>query len=291
MLSKNSPHALDYIQKIRYTLRGNCDSCFGLCCIALYYSASDGFPADKEAGIPCIDLQSDFRCGVHNDLLKLGLKGCLAFDCLGAGQKVSQLSFAGKNWSDFPETKEQMFEIFLIMRQLHEILWYLTEAVALKSSGTIHDRLGTILDETVRITELAPEHLLKLDVAEYRAKIKPWLLKTSRSVRNNARKSHKGGPIIQNKFKPGCDLSASNLRGTSLIGTNLRGACLIAADLRDTDLTGSDFLGADFRDTDIRGANLSQSIFLTQVQLCLAKGNESTRIPSHFERPVHWENH
>ncbi len=288
MLSKNSPHALDCIQKMRYTLRGNCESCFGLCCIALYYSSCDGFPADKEAGIPCINLGSDFRCSVHNDLLKLGLRGCLAFDCFGAGQKVSQISFAGKDWYGFPKTKERMFEVFLVMRQLHEILWYLNEAVALKSSGLIHDRLFTILDETVTITELAPEHLLKFDVSEYRAKVKPWLLKTSESVRKNARMTHQGNLTDHKIFKSGCDLSAVDLRGMILIGSNLRGACLIASDLRDTDLTGTDFLGADFRDTDIRGANLSKSIFLTQFQLNLAKGNESTRIPSHLERPAHW---
>jgi hypothetical protein len=28
-------------------LKIDCEKCFGFCCIALYFSASEGFPADK----------------------------------------------------------------------------------------------------------------------------------------------------------------------------------------------------------------------------------------------------
>ena len=108
-------------------LRADCENCFGLCCVALYFSASEGFPIDKDAGQPCLNLQPDFRCGVYKSLGEQGLKGCIAFDCFGAGQKVSQVSFSGRDWMRIPESAEQMFKVFLIMRQLHELLWYLTE--------------------------------------------------------------------------------------------------------------------------------------------------------------------
>jgi len=46
-------------------LKINCKKCFGLCCVALYFSASEGFPTDKDVGKPFINLQSDFTCSVH----------------------------------------------------------------------------------------------------------------------------------------------------------------------------------------------------------------------------------
>lgn len=55
-------------------LKINCQKCFGFCCVALYFSASDGFPNNKGAGKPCLNLQSDFSCSIHKDLRKKDLK-------------------------------------------------------------------------------------------------------------------------------------------------------------------------------------------------------------------------
>lgn len=41
----------------RHSLRVDCENCFGFCYVALYFSASEGFPADKDAGKPCLNLQ------------------------------------------------------------------------------------------------------------------------------------------------------------------------------------------------------------------------------------------
>lgn len=72
------------------SLVSRCEACCGLCCTMLYFAKSEGFPEDKAAGTPCGHLQPDFRCRVHSELGEKKLKGCLAFDCLGAGQKVTQ---------------------------------------------------------------------------------------------------------------------------------------------------------------------------------------------------------
>ncbi|GAA0824814.1 hypothetical protein GCM10008914_29680 [Clostridium tertium] len=37
-------------------LQPDCEKCFVLCCVALYFSAMDGFPVNKDAGKPCINL-------------------------------------------------------------------------------------------------------------------------------------------------------------------------------------------------------------------------------------------
>ncbi|MFD3569134.1 pentapeptide repeat-containing protein, partial [Streptomyces sp. NPDC058667] len=109
-------------------LRGDCANCFGLCCVALPFAKSADFAVDKPPGEPCRNLQEDFRCGIHTRLRPSGFQGCTVYDCFGAGQQVSQVTFGGVSWREAPETTSRMFDVFYVMRQLHELLRYLTEA-------------------------------------------------------------------------------------------------------------------------------------------------------------------
>lgn len=285
---ENHENSVPFPDKSHRNLRADCGNCFGLCCVALYFSSMEGFPVDKDAGQPCLNLQSDFRCSVHKSLKEQGLKGCIAFDCFGAGQKVAQASFGGHDWRKAPEFAKQMFEVFLIMQQLHELLWYLTEAVTLQPTRPIHSALSSMCDETERLTHLSPDSLMELDVAEHRANVDTLLQKTSELVRAEARRGQQAHSGRQKTFSQRANLIAADLRRIDLRGANLRGACLIAADLRGTELIGTDFIGADFRDANIRGADLTKSIFLTQAQINAAKGDTSTKLPSSLTRPSHW---
>jgi uncharacterized protein YjbI with pentapeptide repeats len=248
----------------------------------------DGFPIEKDAGQPCCNLQLDFHCCVYKNLQKQGLKGCIIFDCFGAGQKVSQISFSGQDWQKHPEIAKKMFEVFLIMRQLHELLWYQTEALTLQSARPIHSFLSTMRDETERLTNLSPDSLIKLDVVIHRANVNTLLQNTSELVRAEVRREKNSHSGRQKRFGQRAYLIGSDLRKIDLRGANLRGACLIAADLRGTELVGTDFIGADFRDADIRGADLTKSIFVTQAQINAAKGDANTKLPSMINRPTHW---
>lgn len=271
----------------RHNLRADCENCFGLCCVALYFSASEGFPVDKDAGKPCLNLQSDFRCGIHKSLVKRGLKGCTAFDCFGAGQKVAQVTYGGHDWRLVPESAKQMYEVFQIMRQIHEMLWYLTEALTLQPTRHIKGELNSLLNETERLTLLSPDSLMELDVSAHRAVVNTLLLQTSELVRIKFRRGRKN-PSRRQKTLRGFDLIGVDLRRTDLRGENLRGAYLIAADLRGVDLSGVDFIGADLRDADLRGADLTDSIFLTQAQINTAKGDSDTKLPMSLARPTYW---
>lgn len=285
------------MNKNRGDLRGDCKNCFGFCCVALYFARSEGFPSDKDAGVPCRWLQPDFRCAVHDDLKEKGLKGCIAFDCFGAGQKAAQETFCGHDWRQFPESAKHMFEVFLILRQLHELLWYLNDAFDLNATRSLHERISFILEETEHMTHLSPEEILKLDVPGHREAVNKILLETGEMLRAEVTAARSADAEYlkrtekkqQNDLCRGADLCAVDLRKTDLRGANLRGACLIAADLRGTDLRGTELIGTDLRDADIRGADLSGSIFLTQAQINTAKGDGSTKLPDTLDRPLHWE--
>ncbi|WP_334075840.1 pentapeptide repeat-containing protein [Paenibacillus sp. A14] len=272
----------------RFRLQADCESCFGLCCVALPFAASVDFAVDKQAGQPCANLKEDFRCGIHSTLRERGFRGCTVYDCFGAGQQVSQVTYGGRDWRQAPETAGRMYEVFPVMRQLHELLWYLTEALERQETLSIHRELTSALEETKRLTELDPEALIKLDVAAHRAEVNALLLQTSELVRNEAIRRHKGPWKPHKKAGRGADLIGANLKGADLRYANLRGAYLIAADLRGANLRVADLIGADLRDADIRGADLRESLFLTQFQVNAAKGDAGTKLPGGISRPFHW---
>ncbi|MGW0468798.1 pentapeptide repeat-containing protein [Streptomyces sp. NPDC003027] len=262
------------------TLRGDCANCFGLCCVALPFARSADFAADKSSGDPCRNLQEDFRCGIHTRLRPSGYSGCTVYDCFGAGQKVSQVTFGGVSWREAPESARRMYEVFPVMRQLHELLRYLTEALALPAARPVHAGLRAALNRVEELTRGTVQALEKLDVAPVRAEVNPLLLRTSALVRAAA-----GG---KTKNRRGADLIGARLRGAKLRGADLRGALLIAADLSGADLSLADLIGADLRDADLSGADLTGALFLTQPQLNAARGDAATRLPAGFDRPSHW---
>ena len=264
----------------RRRLQSDCANCFGLCCVALPFAASADFPTDKEAGTPCANLRADFGCGIHARLRGEGFTGCTVFECFGAGQKVSQATFAGEDWRQAPGRARQMFDSFAVMRQLHELLWYLTEAVSLEPAAGIRGELQHAADEVELVTEKSPDALAQIDVAALRQKVNALLLQTSELVRATVQ-----GP---KKNLRGADLMGAKLRGADLRGANLRGAYLIAADLRNADIRGADLIGADFRNADVSGADFTGSLFLTQAQLNAARGDSVTKLPHSFTRPAHW---
>ena len=266
--------------KRRLGLYADCERCFGLCCVAPAFSASADFAIDKGAGKPCPYLRPDFRCGTHERLRQAGFPGCAAYDCFGAGQKVAQVTFGGMDWRRAPQMAGRMFEVFTIMRQLHELLWFLTEAITLPPACSLQEALSVVLDETERLTRMSADAVAALDVAGHRQTVNELLLRASELVRREVRR-----PPIDRR---GADLVGADLRGADLRGASLRGACLIGADLRAADLRVADFTGADLRGADLGGADLSGSLFLAQTQLEAAMGDAGTKLPPSLWRPRHW---
>ncbi|MDX3640644.1 pentapeptide repeat-containing protein [Streptomyces sp. MB09-02B] len=261
-------------------LRADCGSCFGLCCVALPFARSADFAVDKPAGKACGNLRDDFLCGVHDRLRTEGFSGCTVYDCFGAGQKVSQGTFGGENWrTGGREQARLMFDVFPVVRQLHELLWYLTESLTLPAARPLYADLRRALDETERLTERTAEELAELDVAAHRQRVNVLLLKVSDLMRAGAGRK---------RNRRGADLIGARLKGADLRKANLRGAYLIAADLTGADLRGADLIGADLRDADLTDADLTGAFFLTQPQLNAARGTAGTRLPTSVTRPGHW---
>jgi uncharacterized protein YjbI with pentapeptide repeats len=264
----------------RAALRADCKHCVGLCCVVPGFSASADFAISKSPGMPCRHLRTDFGCGIHDRLRAKGFPGCTAYDCFGAGQKVAQVTFGGADWREGPDVAAQMFAAFPIMRRLHEMLWYLSDAMALADADDVHGDLADAYDETERLTRLGADQLVRLDLTEHAGAVNGLLDQASRLVRAGTRH-----PDLDRR---GADLIGRNLRAVDWSGAMMGGALLIGADLRRADLSRADVIGADFRGADLRGADLTGTVFLIQAQLDAAIGDAATRIDDTLRRPAHW---
>jgi uncharacterized protein YjbI with pentapeptide repeats len=257
-------------------LSADCGRCVGLCCVVPAFAKSVDFAIDKPAREPCPHLGGDFRCGIHRKLRTEGFRGCTVYDCFGAGQHLTQVTFGGADWHARPE----MLAAFPVMRELHELLWYLRAALELKLPRAQRAALETARAQTEALTGGTADELVALDVAPHWAAVNDLLVRASATVRGIAT-----GPRRERR---GADLVGKDLRRTDLRAANLRGAYLIGADLRDADLSWTDLIGADLRDADLRGARLRTALFLTQPQVDSARGDNGTALPDGLRRPDHW---
>ncbi|KFE33816.1 hypothetical protein [Thioclava atlantica] len=100
-------------------LKTDCSKCAALCCVVLAFDKGKDFAFDKNPGEPCRNL-SGHSCTIHDKLTQEGLPGCVAYDCLGAGNRVVQEVFAGQSWQKEPLLMPVMMEAFSAMREVHK---------------------------------------------------------------------------------------------------------------------------------------------------------------------------
>jgi hypothetical protein len=107
-------------------LEPDCGRCDALCCVLHAFDASEAFAFDKPACTVCPNLAEDNSCSVHDRLGKLGMQGCISYDCRGAGQRLTQTVFAGRSWRDDPGLLPAMDDAFRMLRRLHEAMHLLS---------------------------------------------------------------------------------------------------------------------------------------------------------------------
>src|SRR6185436_7528239 len=112
-------------------LRADCSRCFGLCCVAPAFSASTDFAIDKPARHACPNLGS-FGCGIHASLRERWCAGSTTYAFFVSGQRRAQAAFGGVSSRAEPGTAGPMLAAFAVMRHLHELVYYLGEALALR---------------------------------------------------------------------------------------------------------------------------------------------------------------
>ena len=216
-------------ERERLGLAADCARCFGLCCVAHGFRASANFAVDKPPGKPCPNLLADFGCAIHRTLRQDGFSGCTAYTCFGAGQKVAQGTFGGIDWRQAPETAELMFQTFPIVRQLNELLWFVTEALDRCLPGAEHQELLNLLEDTERLAATPADEMSWGDVDVHCLTGETVLGKVSAAIRAAAvpvEREPTGRPapgdlpevVRLEADRRGGDLRRSDLRGARFAG-------------------------------------------------------------------------
>jgi hypothetical protein len=243
-------------------LTPDCRACSGLCCVATAFARSADFAFDKPYGRPCRNLLPDFDCGIHDRLAESGFRGCVAFDCRGAGQHTTA-KFGGRTWLSEPALAPLVFDTFFFLRTLHDLLWWLDTARQLPISAELRAEVAEELDKIAEATDRPAEELSGSLVDACASRADPLIREASAQARAHfsSRRDLARANLI------GADLSGVDLRGADLSGASMLGALLAGADLRWADLRGTDLRGAD-----VTGTDLSNAIFLHPSQLSSSRG-------------------
>lgn len=258
----------------------DCMKCCGICCVALYYAAAEGFPCDKKAGVSCKYLRKDHQCQIHDKLFEKKLKGCMTYDCLGAGQFVTQKIYQGKTFQEEPSIKEQFFKVFYKTEALFQMRYYLLQAALEESALPIRAHIDELLAEHDEMVSQEAEAIVNLSLTAYQDKVNA-LLQQAMDLTHEA--LHQKPKRVHQNFYLG-----KHFKGADLTGKDFTVAVLIAASLEGCKLKGASFLGADMRDTNIKNTDLSESLYLTQRQINAAIGNQQTKLPSYLVHPSSW---
>ena len=268
-------------------LAADCAACVGLCCVAPALTASADFALTKPAGRACVHLGADSRCEIHSSLRSRGFPGCVAYDCFGAGQRT--VALLG------PVRSPRTLRAYEVLHQLHELLFYVSDALARPAAAPLHASLDR---QRSVITGLHPDSLATTDPASHRAAVAPLLRQASALVRaadpghgpepsrEHSRKRDPGrspgldsqpglgsrpdvgsrpGPSSGSRpgpsssSRPGPDHRGADLAGRDLSDADLRRADLSTAYLIGASLRGADLSTADFLGADLRGADLADA--------------------------------
>jgi len=127
-------------------LTTDCSGCAALCCVVFAFDKSESFAIDKAAGETCPNLDACGKCRVFSDREALGFHGCIAYDCHGAGQVISQNVFQGRSWRDEPSLTKRMGDALSVLRRVHEQLLLLQVAETLPLSEAERSQLASLRD-------------------------------------------------------------------------------------------------------------------------------------------------
>lgn len=265
----------------RESLRADCAQCHGLCCVLLAFHRSAQFAINKKPGVPCPNLAREDTCRIHAELEPRGFPGCAAYDCFGAGQRVSA---SHASWRAGELALQRIGAAFTVARQVAELLWYLSEAMERLPDGALQREAAAATQHADELLSRAVESGKSQggppggqEIAAAWQEAGSLLERASREIRGPSRAG------LHRADLAGCDLRRRDLRGA-----NLRAAVLIGADLRGVDLADADLLGADMRDCQVQGAQLADALFLTNMSVASAVGDVTTTLPRQLLRPARW---
>lgn len=130
----------------------DCDRCAGLCCVALAFDRGGAFAFDKRADEPCPRLTRTYRCAHHEARPALGMSGCVAYTCFGAGPWVTEHVRASAEGPWSPRS----LALFRDLVPLHELGLLLSTAEGLSLPSSLEAERRAWLGRIESLLERSP---------------------------------------------------------------------------------------------------------------------------------------
>jgi len=183
----------------------DCRRCAALCCVSLAFDRSRQFAFDKPAGLPCPHLSPDDRCCIHHRLVERGFAGCARYDCLGAGQRVTEEVLPGCHWREGPAAAGRVFEAFRVLRNIHAALELLDSAASLPLSSSELESCRRLSRRLAPATPWTEPALAELEDGPVFHEVRAFLESLRGSV---ARSGQRRLPIVTGSTEAPADRSA-----------------------------------------------------------------------------------
>ena len=142
--------------------------------MALPFDKGEAFARDKPALHPCPNLVGH-GCTIHDRLEPAGYRGCVLYDCLGAGQRVVQEVFAGADWQADATLRAPMAEALGILRRIHAALELLVTAESLTLPEALAQERQTLIAIFHPEARWSPESLRGFAVSGADARLRGFL--------------------------------------------------------------------------------------------------------------------
>jgi hypothetical protein len=208
------------------------------------------------------------------------MKGCIGYDCFGAGQHVTQYIYKGEAWQTSQGQSKEIFDAFVMVFQLYQIRYFLEESKIIIPAKELWSDIQNLINKNEALCNSTPQSILEVDIRSYRSKVNIIL----RQVCNCVIKCFK-----DSDNKKLTEFLGRNFKKRDMSGLDLSMKLLIATNFDSCIFDGTIFLGADTRDTNFSNADLREAAFLTQGQINSAKGNRNTKLPKHLDYPITWK--
>ena len=206
------------------------------------------------------------------------MRGCIGYDCFGAGPFLTEQIYHGVTWKAQPEKTSEICDGYTLVYRLFQLRFFLYESKKLSSSEPLLPEIYQLLQENDSICRLPVNEMLRYPIDAYHDKVNGILKQSCAEL-----KKHFKAPSNIRK-----NLLNQNLKGKDLSGADLNMKLLIGSNFQNCRFTGTTFIGADTRDANFDGADLREAVFLSQGQVNAAKGSRRTKLPKHLQYPATW---
>lgn len=204
----------------------------------------------------------------------------MAYDCFGAGQFVTRHLKSAPNWLTISSQEaDEIINFYLAVMRVHQTLWYLTQCIILQLPQSEKQQAKSLINEGRAFLEKPCITLAGLNTQPFCEQANQYLKHICALYQKNSSKT---------SDKQTKNYMGKNMKRKNLEGKDFSMSLLIAANFEQANLSGANFLGADMRDTNLCNTDVSQSLFLTQIQINAAKGNKNTILPPYLHKPEAW---